>query len=659
MEALLAGVPGCITLGDATCAPFRVTRSGLILLPPALIINSSAAAAAARWGAEALHARQAGELNERRVVALLRHGANLLEFCTPAAHAIFEQLLPSEITMELKAGTCISPSQRLRSWLPKLIEGASLPRRSGDEFPPLEFELPLEVLLIAGGDSRLALDPVTQLNRYGVCPRPRPEAVHFSSSTASAISRHGFLYTDLLRRHLLDLALEAKSVAPLRRRAIDATAREIEALLSLKEGESDVVITPSGTDAEMVSVMLSLAATENRPLTNLLISPEESGKGVLLAGSGKFFDNTAASGTAVRKGAEAFPGRAIQIEEVAVRNEDCRARPPAEVDAEILAKGRAALDRGHHLLVHVLLGSKTGLSAPGWEVVEQLVRGAPERVDVAVDACQMRSSWTEMGDMVRRGWMVQISGSKFLTGPPFSGALLLPPSLRTRTEAVCRLLIEAPGVSLPGDWPLVWANKMQPSSQAGSFGTVFRWLPALMEGCLYASLTEEQKLDAFDRFRTSLVKRFMESPYIEAIDDDLSGSKQTDIGRLSIMAFQVLGKQGDGCLAPLNEKGCQWLFEQLNRDMSSMVPGLTPADQAAAQLCCHIGQPVILNGARQQLAFLRLVLGARFFNIVGHAEAGTAEAALESEIADAKRVLSKIEWIASQWWRFQPLIEAQ
>jgi hypothetical protein len=31
-----------------------------------------------------------------------------------------------------------------------------------------------------------------------------------------------------------------------------------------------------------------------------------------------------------------------------------------------------------------------------------------------------------------------------------------------------------------------------------------------------------------------------------------------------------------------------------------------------------------------------------------------SEAALESEISDAKRVLAKIEWLASRWWQYDP-----
>ncbi|MGA8380343.1 MAG: hypothetical protein WB710_04345, partial [Stellaceae bacterium] len=65
----------------------------------------------------------------------------------------------------------------------------------------------------------------------------------------------------------------------------------------------------------------------------------------------------------------------------------------------------------------------------------------------------------------------------------------------------------------------------------------------------------------------------------------------------------------------------------------------------------HIGQPVTLaiGADRRELSILRLVVGARFFTIVGYAGAGAVEAALESEISDAIRAIEKLELVAMRW----------
>jgi len=655
MDALLTTSVRSIALGDESCAPFRLTSNRLILLSPVLLADSSALAAACRWGMEAAQWMQRGGLTEQAVRAILEHGVGLLSALAPASRQLLDATLHPSIAAGLaQAGDAKVMEPQIMSWLcSQLGETPPTPGTCQDPAPN-ELHLPLELLLTAGGDTRLALDPVTKLNRYGVCPRPRPEAVHFSSSTASAISEHGFLLCEVLRQLLLTSGLGQSN----RQSLVDATISGIEQLLSLNPDETDVAIAPSGTDAELITVLLALAADPDIPLTNILISPEESGKGVTLAGAGKYFDSKAATGAPIQKQSDAFPGRVIEVKEVGIRDDDCLARPLQEVEAEIQIAVQSALDRGHRVLLHVLLGSKTGLSAPGFDAVDRLVRLAPDRIDVAVDACQMRSSWSELGDLARRGWLVQISGSKFLTGPPFSGAIILPVALRSRIGLAKDLLQSAPGVSHAEDWSPWWASRLPASHLSLSFGSLFRWLPAIFEGYLYASLPAAAKTHAFDRFRSAVVMRFQDSPYLMSLDDSVGGDSWSDMMRLSITAFQVRGADPQGNLRPLEEKECVWLFENLNRDLRSIAPELSPHDAATAALPCHIGQPVILHGKNQNLAFLRLVLGARFFNISAQANPDAAEAALESQIADAKRVLTKIEWIAAQWWKFQATMQS-
>ena len=48
-----------------------------------------------------------------------------------------------------------------------------------------------------------------------------------------------------------------------------------------------------------------------------------------------------------------------------------------------------------------------------------------------------------------------------------------------------------------------------------------------------------------------------------------------------------------------------------------------------------------------------MVIGARFFNILGKVDQGSFEAALVSEISDAKRAIKKIELLAAYWPCFE------
>lgn len=658
MAALLPGSTCRFALGGAQHAPFAVVEPGLILLPPALLDDAAALSAAARWGLETAHAANELSAQGSAFVAALRHGAALIADLPQVSRQLMLALLPAheaKALVRLEAGAPIEPA--LVDWLVNCVVGARTSAAS--LHAPSELELPLERILVAGGDSRLTLDLASGQNRYGVPPRPRPEAVHFSSSTASAISDHGFLYCDLLRRDLLHAHRQgAVPLAQLRRRTAHATGLEILRLLGLAREAADVGIAASGTDAELLAVSVARAGAVGRPLTSLLIAPGESGRGILLAASGRYFDDLTSTAVRVSKGSTVWPGCEIPVHVVDIRDAGVAPRAAEAIDADFLALGRAALVAGQHVLAHVILASKTGLSAPTDAAIDALIAMAPERVDVVVDACQMRTPFVDLGTHVQRGRMLQVSGSKFLTGPPFSGALVVPKAMRRRAGAVGESLLAAPGLGSVSDWTEAWSRSMEqaPASEP-SFGSLFRWLPALLEAELLQALPESFRSAAFDRFRQALQHRLIHSPFVKPIDvgDGDFGLERSgeSLARLSILSFEVLGRCADGRQEALGGAACRRLFERLNTDVTPLLPPLDAAAAAIARQPAHIGQPVTLRGAGGDVTVLRMVLGARFFNIVGYAGRGAFEAALRSEIADAERAVAKVELLASHWWRLE------
>ncbi|SAY46840.1 hypothetical protein KRIGEM_03199 [Komagataeibacter rhaeticus] len=81
--------------------------------------------------------------------------------------------------------------------------------------------------------------------------------------------------------------------------------------------------------------------------------------------------------------------------------------------------------------------SSTGLVAPGRAALGHAgARQAGEAcaADGVVDACQARLDPLRVRAYLDMGWMVMVTGSKFCTGPPFCGALLLPAGVRRRLE---------------------------------------------------------------------------------------------------------------------------------------------------------------------------------------------------------------------------------
>jgi ParB-like nuclease family protein len=658
MAALLPVVSGRLVLGSTHDSPFLLKRNGLLHLPGSLLSCPAALSIAARWGLEAAYLQSCGLLSPQLLTGIALHGKSLLRAASIDSCDALLEGLPECIAEELMDFNCRTPSSALLGWqrsrLESLADGAATPAAA--DGADVELWHCVEELLVAGGDSRITIDRRTGFNRYGTTLRPRPEAVQFSSSTASSISDYGFTYCEVLRRDLLAALLrEGVSAAQLRARTVDALGLELLDLLALTDEEADVVMAPSGTDTELLAVLLSIASAA--AVTNILIAPDETGRGVRAAGAGLYFDAVAASGDAIKKGQPAWPRQTIRVVEIPIRDDSGTPRSSAGVIQNIRCEIEQALARHDRVLLHVLASSKTGLQSPPFEAVDELVKPDRGAIDVVVDACQMRNPFAQMGEWVRRGWMVQVSGSKFLTGPPFSAALILPRSLRLRAGKVAALLDEAPAVGSKQDWNSWWRRQfgIPANARAASFGAIFRWLPALLEARLFSAIPSPLQESSFSRFRTAMNEKLDASQWLvrmqgaEGYDSDERG--RPNLATRSIICFAALASHWDGTKRTMDEEECRRIFQLLNLDLTGKLGELSVADRARAGFQAHIGQPVVVKASSGtgSTAMLRMVLGARFFSIVAHAGPGSVEAALESEIGDAIRALEKLELLARLW----------
>lgn len=649
MAPLLPVAPAPISLGVCPNGPFFLTAGGVLLIAPALLRHQTPLSVAVRWGFElAMHARRS-PLRRRQLDATLRHASQLLERLPTDARLQLLDTVPEVLRDELDSLSDRSPSDALLRWQSSLFERCAV-ETAGSE-PAMALTAPVETLLVVGGDSRLRVDPATGMNKYGATPRPRPEAIQFSSSTASSVSEHGFVICELLRRDLLHAESAGVASTDLRDRLTEAIAEEIFELLGV-DSNHDICLAPSGTDTELIAVAVALAGSAHQPLRNIVIAPEETGRGVALASAGRYFDAVAATGAAVELGAAAWPGRHVEVINIAIRQSTGVARTAADVDEDLQSSVAEAVSSGQRVLIHALCGSKTGLSAPSVAALDAIAREHPGSVDIVVDACQMRTPFADLAGFVDRGWMVQISGSKFFTGPPFSGALLVPGSFRPRRGAIASLLHDAPGVGSVDDWCERWRRPVQaPRGGSCGFGPLFRWAPALLEARLWQELPSTERAELFLRFREALDRRLASSQYLQVLDmDRLSAAHMgLDLAGHSIACFHVEVPDRNGARR-LTHAECQRLFELMNRDVTARLSDLPPRDHAVAAQPAHLGQPVQLAAdGGGDLTVLRLVIGARYFSIVGHVHPFAREAALQSQIADAVRAIDKIELIARHW----------
>ncbi|MGO8996260.1 MAG: hypothetical protein ACLQVI_23350 [Polyangiaceae bacterium] len=511
---------------------------------------------------------------------------------------------------------------------------------------------PTEYLLGKGGDTRLMLDPLTGLNAYGCSSRPRPWAVTFASSTASSISARGYTGAEEGRCLLLREAL-AHGALLAGRRANERVRAAILAHYGLPPG-TRVVLTPSGTDAELAALAVTWLADPATPIANVLMASEETGAGVPLAATGHHFATLTARGVPVTKGdkIDGFVphGSASQVEliEIPIRSDNGALRGANEVDAQCTESARKALARGARVLLHVMDQSKTGLVAPSFAALDAFRDDT--RVDVVVDACQARLSAASVRRYFDRGDMVLVTGSKFFTGPPFAGALLLPPRIAARLDGTRPLPAGLASYFGRFDWPeSVAACAAFP--EGSNVGLALRWEAALAEMKAFESVPRETVNEILERFASTVGGAIAANPDL-VLHDVLPLDRPREPGGWdsirTIFAFSVRApERRDGVPRRLlDPEEAARLYAWLNSDVSPCIPGVSEAERALAARLFHIGQPVGVRGnGGHKSGALRLSAGARLVSGEPSHAGLPPSTRIESELADALSVLAKVSLI--------------
>lgn len=344
----------------------------------------------------------------------------------------------------------------------------------------------LQVLLGEGGDTRLALDPMTNRSRYGCPTTPDPGPADFGSATASIISPGGFAAAKALRQRLAE-ADGREPRAATYARELERLRGELKTLCGLQDvGGLEVVFAASGTDLHLI-VADMVSGSAAAPTVCINIEPRETGSGVPAALSGRHFSGWTALGAPVNEG-EAFGGGGTELIALAARAHDGSLRPAGEIEAELNAVAKTAVEAGRKVLLTVVDASKTGLISPGLEAVVSLRERLGERIEVLVDACQFRLSPATLRAYLGHGFMVAITGSKFLTGPTFSGALMVPASVAERLRARLPRAGLRP-YSARAEWPAGWVAGAA-LTEAANYGLLLRWEAALSELRAFRALPE-------------------------------------------------------------------------------------------------------------------------------------------------------------------------
>jgi selenocysteine lyase/cysteine desulfurase len=456
--------------------------------------------------------------------------------------------------------------------------------------------------LSAGGDGRLHLRADNQLNDYGCRPYPRPEALSFASSTASSISQRAFgaVANAVQRLSQADQFGALKSF-------VETQRAQLKALWGVSE-ETDIVFAPSGTDAVLRALYLAKCVLKP-PVISIVVGADESGSGVPFAAAGCHFNSETAYGFQVVKG-EPIHGLAnsLGVRLIATRGAAGRPRPTQMVDAAVYETAKAAIADGNSIVLHLMDHSKLGIRAPSPECVLRVMDHWAGRVQIIVDACQARVSRANIQSEIAQSRIVLLTGSKFFTGPPFSGAVFVPATLAERAAASAGAPLGFLQYTCASDWPARFTRLRGLLPPIVNLGQALRWAAAIEEMQAYFSVPGDFRKLVIGEFAKFATEYIGNQPNLRLFQEACSQADGGDEFCVPTIFPFLPVRKGRPC--SMNEANL--LHRALNEDVSEAVFARSASECRLLAQICHIGQPVAIPQATSRDAgSLRVSADAR------------------------------------------------
>ncbi|AUP79519.1 hypothetical protein [Flavivirga eckloniae] len=469
---------------------------------------------------------------------------------------------------------------------------------------------PTEYLLMSGGDLRLNIDEFELLNKYGCRPFPRPEAFTFASSTATSVSNFAFDKTDKARSLLIQNSLK-KGFNETTTEFSVSLKNSLRKILNIND-ECQIIFSPSGTDSALQIAAITQIVSD-KEITHVLVASDETGSGVPAALKGCHFENTTALDHPVKKG-DAIEGfRDVDLIKIPLKDENGELKSSLQLDDEVFDAISKTNELGKHVVLHVMDQSKLGYQSPSEDMMQKLKTLDDLSIQIIVDGSQLRLDPKDLQNYLNKGYIVTITGSKYFTGPPYSGALIVPGSVSKSIQSAKNTLPE--GLTYyynHSDWPVSWFCSKNLSG-GFNYGSHMRWNAAITEMDRYYKtpiLYRNLGIEMFCNFVEDSIK---DSTFLEPLFENetkINTYNSEEFGLRNIRTiFPFFIRKNNEVLSLDNVKK---LYTLLNSDISDQFEGASIEIIRLAAQKCHIGQAVnVKYGNDFQSAVLRISLGAR------------------------------------------------
>jgi hypothetical protein len=438
----------------------------------------------------------------------------------------------------------------------------------------------LEVLT-QGCDERVHNIPATGLNKYNLNPVEFETLFQRGSCTANVLTRRSYSVSKAFLGKYSDLNYE---------NLLETQANRLRSLVQSEfKDPFDVYFAPSGSDLVYYPLMFQMMLNPGKRILNIVSCPEELGSGSKFASETRFYANYNQFGERIEKGAFVDPENQSDVHYLDARDADGNILDRTEsINALIKANPDAAV------VGSLVFGSKSGIKD------DLNVIDTESDTMWVVDLCQFRVDKKLIHDLLQKGVMVMLTGSKFFQAPPFCAAMLVPRSWSEKLKAVDASIIKPYGALFSAyDVPWFMENMRANLPAKENKGLRLRWEIALDEMEAYSYWSQGQTDDIITRWAMGVMSRLETSPYFKLMPDQLKTN-------MSIISFQVWV---DG--RALNNDELKTMFDTIATDRHTGFNG--GYDRV------FFGQPVQYGDK----SFIRLALGA--FAVRGFLEKDAAE----------------------------------
>jgi hypothetical protein len=469
---------------------------------------------------------------------------------------------------------------------------------------------PTEYLLMSGGDLRLNIDEFQLLNKYGCRPFPRPEAFTFASSTATSVSNFAFDKTDKVRTILIQNSLK-KGLKNATIEFAELLKNNLRKALKITN-ENQIIFSPSGTDSALQIAAITQIASQ-KEITHVLVASDETGSGVPATLKGCHFENTSALNFPVKKGDKIEGFRDVDLIKISLRDENGSLKSSEQLDKEVFTAISETNELGRHIVLHAMDQSKLGYQSPSEKMVQSLKKLHNLSIQIIVDGSQLRLDPRDIQNYLNKGYIVTITGSKYFTGPPYCGALIVPKSVSQSINAIKKTLPKGlTNYYNHSDWPTSWFCSKD-LSEGFNYGSYMRWNAAIVEMDRYYRtpiLYRNLGIEMFCNFVEDSIKdaAFLEPLFGDETKINTYNSEEFGLRNIrTIFPFFILKDN-----TALSVENVKKLYTLLNSDISDQFEESSLEVIRLAAQKCHIGQAVnVKYGTDFQSAVLRISLGAR------------------------------------------------